>query len=305
MVYKRETASSRGAADSTKAERPERNIMDEIFENNPITESEEVPEHQDGGQEEAEDLHESETDAEGEHAEGSDGQKAAGKPGDGGRAATQTHADNAAAKAARLRAERDTEARVNREVDEDIRKMGLVDPYTNRPIRTRAELNAYSQRAQEEQIRERAERENRPASDIRREMENQMLAEQKRQEMDEEKSKKDEQARRQAFLEADVADFMSRYPDVDIMALQGNPTFRRFAGTRFGREPLGDLYEDYVAITGGAAAAQKAQSKSARAVGGGTGTAGSGLTAAQQRELEQWNRRNPEMKMTAKEFLSR
>lgn len=279
--------------------------MDE-FENNPITEETNAVETQDGGQEDPVDLQKPGAEAEGEGAEKSDGQEPADKPGDGDRAhQQQTHADNAAARAARLRAERETEDRINRQVDEDIRKMGLVDPYTNQPIRTRAELNAYSQRAQEEQIRERAERENRPASEIRRELENQQLAEQKRQELNDEKAKDDADKRQKAFLEQDAADFMTRYPGVDIMKLQQNEIFREFCGSRFGREPLAGLYESYLRITGGAAAQSKAKSREARSVGGGTGTAGSGLTAEQQKALDKWNRDNPEMKMTAKEYLSR
>lgn len=281
--------------------------MDELYDN-PMTEPEaqEVPKDQDGGKEGVVSPEEPENAAEVQEAEPAEGENPEDKPGDGGRAAKQqTHADNAAAKAARLRAERETEERINRQVDEDIRKMGLVDPYTNRPIRTRAELNAYSQRAQEEQIRERAERENRPASEIRREMENQQLAEQKRQELDDEKTRADAEKRQMDFLRQDAADFAARYPGVNIMNLQNNPTFREFCGTRFGKEPLGDLYASYTKLMSGAAAQSKNQSKAARGVGGGTGTAGSGLTAEQQRDLERWNRDNPEMKMTAKEYLSR
>ena len=107
------------------------------------------------------------------------------------------------------------------------------------------------------------------------------------------------------FLQADAADFMERYPSVDIIKLQGNADFREFCGSRFGKEPLGDLYESYMKLFGKASAKSKAESKAARGVGGGTGTAGSGLTAAQQKELDAWNRENPDMKMTAKEFLSR
>ena len=293
---------SHGAADSARAGRPERIIMDQY--ENPITEAEETI--QDGGQGEVEDLHEPGAEATDEEAEPTDGQEPAEDPGDGGREPQkQTHADNAAARAARLRAQRETEERVNREVDAEIAAMGLIDPYTNQPIRTRQQLNAYSRAAQEAQIRERAEQENRPAEEIRREMEDRRLAEQKRKEMDDEKSRTDAERKQKEFLQEDAADFMERYPSVDIIKLQGNADFREFCGSRFGKEPLGDLYESYMKLFGKASAKGKAESKAARGVGGGTGTAGSGLTAAQQKELDAWNRENPDMKMTAKEFLSR
>ena len=272
---------------------------------NPITEQEKT-ELQDGGQEESVDLQETGAEKTDEGAETTGGDKPAEDSDSGGRERQQQkRADNHLAKVARLRAQRETEERINREVDAEIAAMGLVNPYTNQPIRTRAQLNEYSTAAQEAQIRERAEQENRPAAEIRREMEDRRLADQKRSEDAQKKSERDAEERRKAFLQADAADFMDRYPDVDIMTLQQNRTFREFCGSRFGNEPLGDLYESYLKLFGKAAEGQKNESKTARGVGGGTGTAGSGLTAAQQRELDAWNRTNPDMKMTAKEFLNR
>ena len=43
-----------------------------------------------------------------------------------------------------------------------------------------------------------------------------------------------------------------------------------------------------------------------RSTGGGTTTGqSSGLTREQQEQLDEWNRRNPQMKMSAKEFKER
>ncbi len=272
---------------------------------NPITEQEKT-ELQDGGQEESVDLRETGAEETGEGAETTGGDKPAEEPDNGGRERQQQkRSDNHLAKVARLRAQRETEERINREVDAEIAAMGLVNPYTNQPIRTRAQLNEYSAAAQEAQIRERAEQEKRPAAEIRREMEDRRLADQKRSEDAKKKSEQDAEDRRKAFLQADAADFMDRYPDVDIMTLQQNKTFREFCGSRFGSEPLGDLYESYLRLFGKAAEGKLKESKAARGVGSGTGTAGSGLTAKQQRELDEWNRANPDMKMTAKEFLNR
>ena len=60
-------------------------------------------------------------------------------------------------------------------------------------------------------------------------------------------------------------------------------------------------------ITGSAtqAAVARNESRSARSTGAGGGSGSETLTAAQQRDLDEWNRSYPDMKMTAKEFLSR
>ena len=109
------------------------------------------------------------------------------------------------------------------------------------------------------------------------------------------------------FINRDVQDFLRRHPEVDIGALDNNQAFLRFCGSRYGREPLADLYEDYQAIEGTAmeAARAAAESKSRRATGTGSGGGGQGLTVSQQRDLDEWNRTYPSMKMTAKEFLNR
>lgn len=110
------------------------------------------------------------------------------------------------------------------------------------------------------------------------------------------------------FVRNDVLDFMERYPGFDadgLEALEQNEQFRRFCGTRFAREPLAQLYGDYLSVIGGAAEAaeRRAMSRSARSTGGGT-AGGATLSPEQHRALERWNEENPEMKMTAKEYLS-
>ncbi|MBR6114617.1 MAG: hypothetical protein IKQ10_05465 [Oscillospiraceae bacterium] len=115
-------------------------------------------------------------------------------------------------------------------------------------------------------------------------------------------------ARRQIdFIARDYDEFARRFPRVDVAALDADGVFRRFCGSRYGKEPLADLYEDYLAVVSAVyeTAMARIGSKSARATGSGRGSGGEALTAAQQRALDEWNRANPGMKMTAKEFLSR
>ena len=111
------------------------------------------------------------------------------------------------------------------------------------------------------------------------------------------------------FIQRDVADFVARHPGFgpdELSALENNSRFRLFCGTRFGREPLSELYEDYVSVVGsaGKAAVSKAERRAARSTGGGS-AAGGALTPAQRDVLNEWNAEHPEMKMTAKEFLRR
>ncbi|MBE6070208.1 MAG: hypothetical protein E7211_21330 [Clostridium lundense] len=114
---------------------------------------------------------------------------------------------------------------------------------------------------------------------------------------------------RRAFIAGDVMDFVARYPQFgvnEVAMLESSRPFRQFCGTRFGVEPLWQLYADYLELMSGAeqAAAAKATRRSARSTGGGTaGT--SPLTPEQQRTLDAWNAEHPEMAMTAREFLER
>ena len=118
----------------------------------------------------------------------------------------------------------------------------------------------------------------------------------------------DENAARKAFIRSDVLDFLERYPGFDaegLEALERNEQFRRFCGTRYAREPLAQLYGDYLSVIdgAGAAAVSRANSRSARSTGGGT-AGGATLSPEQRKALERWNEENPEMAMTAKEYLN-
>ena len=111
-------------------------------------------------------------------------------------------------------------------------------------------------------------------------------------------------AAREAFVRMDAQDFQRKHPEVDLAKLDNNPGFLRFCGSRYGVEPLTGLYEDYREIVGGAENAGRAvaESRSRRSTGSGGG-GGDVLTAQQRASLEAWNRANPDMKMSAREFL--
>jgi len=118
----------------------------------------------------------------------------------------------------------------------------------------------------------------------------------------------DAAARRQAeFVAGDAANFTARFPGVNLGTLDQNADFRRFCGSRYGRESIADLYEDYLALSGSAQRRAQAlsESKKGRATASGGAGAGEALTASEQKALDEWNRAYPQMKMTAKEFLRR
>ena len=109
------------------------------------------------------------------------------------------------------------------------------------------------------------------------------------------------------FLARDVAEFRERYPGVDLLDLEQDEAFLRFCGSRYGREPMAELFTDYLELTARqqTAAQARSDSRSRRATGAGSGSGGETLTVDQQKALDEWNRAFPQMRMTAKEFLSR
>ena len=121
------------------------------------------------------------------------------------------------------------------------------------------------------------------------------------------RSAEDREAALEEFIARDVESFAQRFPGVSPAELDGDAAFRRFCGSRYAREPLAELYGDYLALAAhaGEAAVLRSESRSRRATGAGGGTLSESLTAREQQDLDEWNRAFPEMRMTAKEFRSR
>ena len=116
-----------------------------------------------------------------------------------------------------------------------------------------------------------------------------------------------EEEERRLFICRDAEEFRRQYPQVDLAELDADPLFRLFCGSRYGREPLAELYGAYLALEEhmSSLALLRAESRLRRATGTGSSGGGEALTAEEQRELSEWNRTYPHMKMTAKEFQSR
>ena len=230
----------------------------------------------------------------------------AGQDGDQAEDARQTRKENAAIRAARLRARREAEAAAAQAADEEIANSGVLNPYTGKPFTSMAEFRAYGEKVRKAELTRKAQAAGKSVDELSEDEANRkFLSELRKAEAKKAEAAASEKAKKD-FLMQDALDFVERYPNVDISKLEQNRQFRQFCGSRFGREPLAQLYEDFLEIIGGAgnAAAAKAGSKAARSTGSGT-AGGAALTAAQKSALDAWNAEHPEMAMTAKEFLGR
>lgn len=220
--------------------------------------------------------------------------------------AGQSHQDNAAARAARIRAEQETTQRLQRQYDEQIAGMGIVNPYTGKPFSSMADFLAYGQQYNADKLAQEAKSKGKTVEELQEDRATKEWVKRKRQEEAAQQRSIAAMESRKAFVRADLDAFMQKYPDVDPGKLESNPKFRKFSKNRLYREPLSAIYEDFVELVNDAerAAVEKASSKSSRSTGGGQSGGSDGLTPSQRAELEEWNRDNPTMKMTAKEFLS-
>ncbi|MBQ8264175.1 MAG: hypothetical protein IJY96_05295 [Oscillospiraceae bacterium] len=272
------------------------------FEFNPIGEE------ADGGELENEDQREDIQDEEGSEGSGA-GEGADVKAAEDAarQEAERARKFNASMKAARLAGEKAAEERLSKAHSQRVANMRLPNP--EKPgeyFSTLEEMEEYSKKYRLSQAEQRAKREKRSVDEIIEEDENRaFITAQRKAAAAAEKAPAKED--RSSTLASHIKEMRERYPDVDIVKLEQNTSFRRFAGSRFGRESLADLYEAYSELMGSAAeaAAVKAKSKTERATGGSTGRSSGTLSTAQKAALQRWNENNPDMKMTEKEFLER
>ena len=210
-------------------------------------------------------------------------------------------------KAARQSGEREGYERAQRDFEKRLAGYGLRDPNTQERITTEEGLRGFARSARQASAAARAKQQNRSVEEILREEEDRDLADQARKDRAEREREADDERKRREWIAADALDFAEKHPEVDLRALDGNQAFRRFCGSRYGREPLSELYEDYMELAGEAqkTASARREGKAERSTGAGGGAGSDTLTAAQQRDLDEWNRSYPDMKMTAKEFLAK
>lgn len=209
---------------------------------------------------------------------------------------------NEAVATARRQSAKETADKLGREFDEEIRALGLVSQ-TGKAVTSRAELKAYTEAVRLQKAQDKAAKEGRDVQEVLDEDANRAFIKSLR----EREKAASSPGGSDEFIARDIESFRARHPDVDIVKLDGNKAFRRFAGSRYGREPLADLYDDYIGVVGEVKAAEavRREDRSARSTGSGGAGSAAGLTAAQRAELKRWNENYPEMKMTEAEFLSR
>lgn len=276
--------------------------MDEIMENQAL-EDQEVPEN--GGQGEAVDPQSEQVD---EGAAGQGEGASQEEPGDAGREdqqPPQSHQDNAAARAARIRAEQETTARLQKQFDEEVAAFGIPNPYTGKPFGSFQEFKAYGEQFRREKLEAEAKKQGKTVEELQEEQETKSWAARKRREEKEQREAMAALERQKAFLRADLETFLQKFPGVDPGKLEQNAKFKKFAGKRLYKEPLSELYADFCDLVSDAerAAVAKATGKAARSTGGGQGGGMDMLTPEQREALEEWNKARPEKKMTAKQFL--
>lgn len=221
----------------------------------------------------------------------------------------QSREENAAIRAARLRARREAETEAQRAAEERFTRAGIVNPQTGKPFGSLKEWEDYASAVKREQRAEEAKKTGRSVEELEEDEANRAFLTRMRKEAEQRQRAEQTRAERRAFLEQDALDFVAKYPQMgvqEVAKLEQDKAFRQFCGSRFGREPLGNLYADYLALVGGAgkAAVAKAATKAARATGSGAG-GGTVLSPTQKNALDAWNAEYPEMAMTAKEFLGR
>ena len=217
----------------------------------------------------------------------------------------QSREENSAIRAARLRAERETEERLTSSFEREFVESGVVNPLTNKPFKSLQELRAYSAANRKQQLEARALREGKSVSEIEEEALNREFITNMRK-----KATESNTSSNSDFLQKDVMNFVEKHPEFNspekLSALENNKNFRDFCGSRFGREPLADLYDSYTSLIGhaGDVARAKSESRSARSTGSGN-DGGEMLSPSEKRALDEWNENYPEMKMTPKEFKAR
>lgn len=221
---------------------------------------------------------------------------------------SQSREENAAIRAARLRAEEETRAQERARLDEKIANSGAVNPISGKPFTSMEDFLAYGKQYREAAIKEKAEASGRSVEEVTEEEDDKDFIRnlRKKAQAEETPARPNAEESEAEFIRRDVQDFVQKFPKVDLAKLEANESFLKFCGSRFKREPLADLYGDFLAVVGGArdAAAVKAAERADRSTGGGVGGGGM-MTPEQMSALEKWNRDNPELQMTAKEFLSR
>lgn len=157
--------------------------------------------------------------------------------------AKQSSEDNKYARQARLRAEKEAEARIEQAKKEAYEKglaqgkvqsyIGRQNPYTGETIKDDYDVQEYLE-MYELDIKGKD-----PVSGYRE------LQKEKARKEAEEKIKKDEEDKQNKWYQNDTKDFIEKYSSEKLQELTNDADFNLFANGKIGKMPLADIYEDY------------------------------------------------------------
>lgn len=121
-----------------------------------------------------------------------------------------------------------------------------------------------------------------------------------------EQANKTKEKAAQERIDNELQEFKGKYPDVDMDEMFKISKFANFAKKLLGVQPITDIYEDYMELTGErtSLAERNAVNKAERSTGSGRSGTKIIMSKAQANDLREWNRRNPHLKMTAQEFIN-
>lgn len=149
---------------------------------------------------------------------------------------------------ARRKAEKEYKAKLDDEVQKAYEKgqkeaevklfVGKVNPYTNEPIQDEFDVEEYKQMLEIESAG------GDPLKDYTVKVKDKARKEAKVQ-LEQETQKQQEEKNKQ-----DIADFVEKYPTVDLSKMFKEPKFAKFINGKVGNQPLIEIYEDYKYILG-------------------------------------------------------
>lgn len=158
----------------------------------------------------------------------------------------QSSEDNKYARQARLRAEREAEAKIAQAREEAYKQglqqgkvqsyIGRQNPYTGRTINDDYDVQEYLE------MYELDSKGKDPINDYRE------LQKQKARQEAENKIKQDEEIKKQKWYENDTKDFLDKYSQEKLQELTKDEDFNIFASGKIGQVPLAKIYEDYKKI---------------------------------------------------------
>lgn len=120
------------------------------------------------------------------------------------------------------------------------------------------------------------------------------------------KAEEEKIAQEEKRIDQDLADFKAQNPDVNINDYLDSEHFQAYAEDFLeAKVPIGKIIKGYKTLMSGQEVIRKVKSRDERSVSSSYGGVGVSLTTDEAASLAEWNRANPTMKMTAKEYLTR